>query len=450
MSTTTAIFGSYVLAERQGEPEMLRDQWLLIEGNRIVALQDRRPQADRVLDEPGRLVLPGLLNLHNHCCAEAFSRSRTEDLPMASGDDLLRVLGPISGTGSELLKSLSRPQRLDIARLGVLQLLKGGTTTVMEPFRNWFPEMFDAAAEMGIRFYGAPYLFSKDPAGNEIGASCLEAWDELFETWHQAADGRIRVVMSPHGSDTCDRDLLLAATRRAREVETQITLHLAQSEGEVATVSNREGGKTPIEFLDSLGMLGPDLLAAHCILASDDDLRTMAATGSTIVNCPRTYARAGVTAAFSRFREHGVRTLVGTDGYNMDLISELGAAALISKCRDGRADVATSRDLIAAVTREAANAVSRPDLGRIAIGATADLTVLSLESPFLRPLQDPVKAVVALGCRADVDIVMVDGEIVVQHGDYTRSNETEIVERGTAALDMIMNSAPFQSILPAH
>ena len=132
----------------------------------------------------------------------------------------------------------------------------------------------------------------------------------------------------------------------------------------------------------------------------------MAGIGATVLNCPRTYARAGVTAAYSRFRKHGVRTLVATDGYNMDLLSELNAAALISKCTEGRADVATSRDLIGAVTRDAADALARPDLGRIEPGATADLTAVSLRSPLLRPVHDPLKAVVALASRADVDIVI--------------------------------------------
>ena len=216
-----------------------------------------------------------------------------------------------------------------------------------------------------------------------------------------------------------------------------ITLHLAQSGGEVATIARTGGGRTPVEYLEWLGVLGPDLLAAHCILASDADLRLMAGIGATVLNCPRTYARAGVTAAYSRFRKHGVRTLVATDGYNMDLLSELNAAALISKCTEGRADVATSRDLIGAVTRDAADALARPDLGRIEPGATADLTAVSLRSPLLQPVHDPLKAVVALASRADVDIVMVDGRLLVEEGRYLLGDEDAITAAGTAAVDAI-------------
>ena len=97
-----------------------------------------------------------------------------------------------------------------------------------------------------------------------------------------------------------------------------------------------------------------------------------------MLNCPRVFARAGTTAAFGRFAAHGLRTLVGTDAYNMDLIGELNAAAMVSKLQSGRAEVASAPELIAAVTREAAAAVKRPDLGVIRPGARADLTVVDL------------------------------------------------------------------------
>src|SRR4029434_1439442 len=97
----------------------------------------------------------------------------------------------------------------------------------------------------------------------------------------------------------------------------------------------------------------------------------MAAKGATVLNCPRVFARAGVTAAFSRFAEHGVRTVVGTDGYNMDLLGELNAASMISKIASARADVANAPDLIESVTATAAAVMKRPRLGAIWPARTA-------------------------------------------------------------------------------
>ena len=353
------------------------------------------------------------------------------------------MLLPLAKRGIEIL---SREERLAVARLGILQLLLGGNATVMEPFRNGIPEMFDAAAEMGIRFYGAPYLFSTadakaDASGQVVyagddGAADLRRWDALHAAWEGRDEGRIRLAMSPHATDTCGPDLLRAATARARALGVPITTHLAQSRGEVATIRARYG-RTPAEYLDWLGVMGPDLLAAHCIDCTDDDLRLMAARGAAVLNCPRVFARSGTTAAFGRFAGHGVRTLIGTDGYNMDLLGEMNAAAMISKIVSGRAEVASAPELIAAVTTAAAAAIARPDLGRIRPGAAADLSVIDLSHPHLQPLHDPRRALVWLANRGNVDAVMVDGRLLLQGGRLRHGDQDAITAAGVAAIGRI-------------
>ncbi len=444
--TTVAIFGAWVLTRRDGRPHVVRDRWVLVEGNRIAAVTPDRPAADETFDRPGRFVLPGLLNLHNHCFSEAIARSHTEDGRGRKGGRSIvyTVLLPLSKTALTLL---SPQERLSIARLGILQLLKGGATTVMEPFRNGLPEMFEAAEEMGLRFYGAPYLFSTADAkagpdgrvtyAGDDGEADLAAWNALHARWEGRGEGRIRLAMSPHATDTCGPDLLRACAARARELGVPITTHLAQSDDEVATIRARHDGRSPAEYLDWLGLLAPDLLAAHCIASTDDDLRLMAARGATVLNCPRVFARAGRTAALGRFAAHGIRTLVGTDGYNMDLLGELNAASLISKIAAGRAEVADSATLIDAVTGEAAAAIRRPDLGVIAPGAAADLTVVDMMHPHLQPLHDPLRGLIALANRADIAQVMVDGRILVDEGRYRHGDEARIVREGAAAVARI-------------
>jgi cytosine/adenosine deaminase-related metal-dependent hydrolase len=298
--------------------------------------------------------------------------------------------------------------------------------------------MFDAAEEMGLRFYGAPYVFSSQ--GESDGDMCdLSIWNELYDRWHGAGGDRIRVAMSPHATDTCSPDLLQSACARAAELDIPLTIHVAQSRDEVDTIRRRHGGRSPVEYLDWLGLLRPNMLAAHCVECSDNDLSLLAARDVTILNCPRTLARAGVTASYARFAAHGVRTLVATDGYNMDIVSELGAAALISKTSSGRADVASASELVDAVTRQAAKAIGRDDLGVIRKGASADLTVLDLSGPYLNPLHDPLRAMVTLGNRADVETVMVDGRLLVREGRFQLGDEGNIVSAGAAAVAKIWN-----------
>jgi cytosine/adenosine deaminase-related metal-dependent hydrolase len=441
-----AIYGSYVLTRRDRVQEVLRDHWVLIEGKAIAAVTRQRPAADEVFDRPGRFILPGLLNLHNHCFSEAVARSHTEDGHGRRNNQSIvyTVLLPLTRRGAELL---SAAERLAVARLGILQLLKGGATTVMEPFRNTIPEMFDAAEEMGIRFYGAPYLFSTSDAragpdgvvqyAGDDGAADLLTWDALYQRWNGRGQGRISLAMSPHATDTSGPDLLRACAARARELGVPITTHLAQSQSEVATIGKRHGGRTPAEYLDWLGLLAPDLLAAHCIASTDADLKLMAARGAAVLNCPRVFARSGVTAAFSRFVAHGVRTVVGTDGYNMDLLGELNAASMISKISSQRADAASAPELIDAVTATAASLIKRADLGIIAPGATADLTVIDMTHPHLQPLFDPRRALIALANRANVDQVIVDGRVLVGGGRYLHGDQAAIVAAGAAAIGKI-------------
>jgi cytosine/adenosine deaminase-related metal-dependent hydrolase len=444
--TSGAIFGRFVLVHTGGVQEVLRDRWVLIEGRRIAAITSDKPAADHVFDRPGRFILPGLLNLHNHCFSEAIARTHTEDGHARRNNQSIvyTVLLPLSKSGLEIL---SPGERLAAARLGILQLLKGGATTVMEPFRNGLPEMFDAAEEMGIRFYGAPYLFSAADAkagsdgvvhyaGND-GQADLDAWNALHAAWHGRGEGRIRLAMSPHATDTCGPDLLRACAARARALDVPITIHLAQSNAEVTTIKACHHGRSPAEYLDWLGLLTPDLLAAHCVASSDDDLRLMAERGATVLNCPRVFARAGRTAAFSRFAGHGIRTLVCTDGYNMDLLGELNASSIISKVSSGRADVATAPALIDAVTRSAAAAIKRPDLGTLAPGATADVTVIDLSHPHCQPLANPRRGLIALANRANVDLVIVDGRVLIDEGRYTGGDEAAITAEGAAAIQRI-------------
>jgi cytosine/adenosine deaminase-related metal-dependent hydrolase len=451
-NATTAIFGSYVLARQDGRQTVLRDQWVLLEGNRIAAVGPSRPaRADRIYDRPGRFVLPGLMNMHNHCFSEAVARTHTEDGAgrKHNASIVYTVLLPLSKRGIEIL---TPAERLDVARLGILQLLKGGVATVMDPFRNGISEMFDAALEMGIRFYGAPYLFSNaDPkadmsgivhyetanAAGSDGSADLKRWNEMHAIWHGRDDGRIRIAMSPHATDTCGPDLLRAAVARARELGVPITTHMAQSKSEVATIASRYHDRTPAQYLDWLGVLGPELLAAHCIQCSDADLALMAARGATVLNCPRVFARSGTAAVFGRFAGAGVRTLVGTDGYNMDLLGELHAAAMISKIAAGRADVANAPELIDAVGSTAAAAVGRVDLGEIKPGNAADITVVDLTHPHLQPLFDPRRALIWLANRADIAMVVVDGRVLIDDGAYIGGDEAAITQAGAAAMHKI-------------
>ena len=242
--------------------------------------------------------------------------------------------------------------------------------------------------------------------------------------------------MSPHATDTCGPDLLRAAAARARELGVPITTHVAQSASEVATIQARYDC-TPAEYLDWLGMLAPDLLAAHCMASSDADLALMAARGASVLNCPRVFARGGTTAAFGRFAAAGVRTLIGTDGYNIDLIGEMNAAAMVSKLAAGRADVATAPEIIGAVTRRSRRRDRARRPRRDPPGGNGRPHGDRPSHPHLQPLHDPRRALVWLANRANVDAVMVEGRLLVAGGHCTEVDQAAVVAAGVAAVRRI-------------
>jgi cytosine/adenosine deaminase-related metal-dependent hydrolase len=445
-----AVLGSHVLVEQDGVPAVLADHWVLVEGARIAAVTPTRPAADLVLDAPGRFVLPGLINMHHHSVSEMIARARGED-PGGAGSVakiVYQVLMPLTLRAGTLL---SKQERLAIARLGMLQLALGGCASVMEPFRPVLAEMFEAAEEFGLRYWGAPYLFSTaDPqfradgsvdyaaTSTDDSSRDLAEWNTLHARWHGAAEGRIAVAMSPHATDTCDPALLRACLDRARELGVPFTIHLAQSPDEVATIRARHGC-SPAEYLDRAGVLVPGTLAAHCVACSDDDLRLMAARGVVVLNCPRVFAREGILAPFARFARHGLQVCVATDGYGGDLLGDLSMAAMVSRLWAGDPGAVTAGALLESVTAGAAKALGRSDLGAIREGAAGDLTVFDLTHPQIAPLRDPRRALLAYPGSARMETLIVAGRPLVGGGRWLGGDEAAVAAAGEAAVRRLWN-----------
>ena len=459
MSGAHAVYGRWVLASPGAQPQEVRtDTYVVIEGGLIAEVTNDRPRGIPIYEIPDAFVLPGFVNCHNHCSSSVLTRGLTEDRTTESPAEELvyRILMPL---GALAVETITDREMRSVMELGMVEIIKGGSTTLVEVFRAGQRETFDAAIELGLRFYGALYVFSSADLGFSEGritygsrGTEIRGLDEALaahQRYNGSEDDRIRVALAPHGADTCGPELLGAVRRSADELGCLMTIHLAQSAQEVEKVE-AEHGMRPAEYLEHCGLLGPNLIAAHCIYCSDEELEILRRTDTTVVSCPRTFSRVGLRSAYARFAGKGIRTVIGTDGYNMDFVTEMRAAGLVSKLHYNDGGAADAHQLVEAGTRGGAAALHRDDLGRIEPGACADLVVIDMGKPHLQPVSDPLRTLVWNVDRADVAASLVDGRYLVRDGALQTGDERDIVRRGAAAVEKLWREARARGLMDEH
>jgi cytosine/adenosine deaminase-related metal-dependent hydrolase len=237
------------------------------------------------------------------------------------------------------------------------------------------------------------------------------------------ANGRVRGLLAPREVETCSVDLLRATRKAADELRMPIVTHAAYNVIEFYEIV-REHRMTPVELLESVGLLGPDLTIGHGNLVADHglihysggrDITLMGRYGVTVSHCPVNIARrARSLDSWPAYRAAGVNLALGTDTYPRDLIMQMRMASYFGKVISHNLFAAPASEVFEAATLGGARALGRDDLGRLAPGAKADIVVIDLETrDSLRfgPVRDPIKALVECGIGDDVVTVIVDGVV---------------------------------------
>jgi 5-methylthioadenosine/S-adenosylhomocysteine deaminase len=242
--------------------------------------------------------------------------------------------------------------------------------------------------------------------------------------------------------ETCTEPLLRAAKRTARELNVPIHTHAGGNLIEFQRIME-EHRRTPVQFLADIGFLDERTLLGHAVFTTahpwprypfGDDLRLLAQTGATVGHCPYKYAKMAMTLhSFQRYLEAGVTVAIGTDTYPMDMVAELRWASILAKVTDENYQVGLPRDVFNAATLGGCKFLNRPDLGRLAPGAKADILLINLDHLGAPIYADPIKALVEASSGRDVDTVIVDGQILVEGGRTRRVNEDEVYAKARQA-----------------
>jgi cytosine/adenosine deaminase-related metal-dependent hydrolase len=465
----TAIEGGYILAYDGKMHRMLKDGTIIIEDDVIKFVgKSYVGSIDKKIDARKSLVIPGFIALHSHICGGHGETGRR-------GDGSRRQL-----YNSDLYDRMfprTRESAKAAAELNYVEVLKSGCTTLVElgsPNLLGNKGAVDLVDKMGIRsyllrMYNSGRWYTKDgkkvlyenfdgESWNENpGFKDLEESIKFIKDYNGSFNGRIGCLLGPSTVDTCSPALLKESRRYADEMNVGIQTHVSQSVVEFHEIMRRYG-KTPIEFLNNVGLLGKDLIAGHCIFIGGHskvgyadpwrkDIRLLAKTGTTVAHCPLVFARYGVALeSYSRYLMAGVNIGIGTDTYPMDIVREMGLAATISKIIEGEPRVATSHDLFNSVTLSGANALERKDLGRIAAGCKADIVFIKLDSINMSPVRDPIRNLVMNGTNNDVKTVMIDGKIIVEEGKISGINEEKLADNLQREQEKIWDMLPSHDI----
>lgn len=424
MSIDLLVHGGDVLTVDEAGT-VVRDGAVAVHEGEIVAvgpaeeLKARFTAAEDV-DAAGCLVLPGLVNTHTHL-AMTLIRGLADDVTLQGF--LERVL-PAEAR-------LLAPKNVAAAvRLAIAESVRAGVTSALDMY--WFHEAAEQAArEAGWRLHTGPTFMDVPEPPDAIAYEDRLEWARRDLLARGPARPGHRPVVFAHSTYTLSPDQLVEIFALAREFGALIHIHAAENATEVATVEVKYG-KRPVELLDSLGLLGDDVLLAHAVDLTGPEIAVLARTGTSVAHCPVSNLKLGCgIAPVPRLLSTGVTVGLGTDGAvssnTLDVLGAVRQAALVHKA-GGDPTLVGAEQAVRMATIEGARALGLGEqLGSLEVGKRADLVVLDLNAPHLRPPHDPWSTLAYAAHSADVRDTVVDGRVLMRDRVLTTLDEPAVI-----------------------
>ena len=448
----TLITEAYIATLDSNDRE-ISDGWVAIDGKRIVGIGQSNipPQFagfDRI-DGTGALLTPGFINTHHHLYQWATRGIATESTLF----EWLVTLYPIWG-------HLDAEVTFGAAQGALASLLLSGCTYTTDHHYVFPAEGGDclaaeieAAQGLGIRFH--PTRGSMDLGQSQGGLppdnvvedrdQILIATEDAIRRFHDPADdAMLKIAVAPCSPFSVTGELMKEAAQLARRENVRLHTHLAETIDE-ENFCQEKFGCSPTDYVESLGWLGPDVWMAHAIHLDDSAIDKFGKTGTGVAHCPSSNARLG--AGIARVQDlvkAGAPVGLGVDGAasneNGELLTEVRAAALWARLKDGPTAM-SARQSLALATRGGARVLGREkELGTIEVGKLADLVLWKLDDIGHIDIVDPIAALV-LGPKAEVKALLVNGEVRVRHGLITAIAHEEIAQQAARASKRILTSS---------
>ena len=357
-----------------------------------------------IVECEGKAAFPGLINMHTHA-GMSMMRGIGEDITFHEWIDRIW----------EIEKDIDEDYVYHATKVACLEMIKTGTTTFNDQY--WHVEAAcRAALEMGIRPAVSYVILDRnDPEESERQKIQCRKVYEASLAWSDMA----LFMISVHAIYSVREEMILWAVAFAREHGLKIHIHVSETKKEVEDCMAAHDGMSPVEYLDSLGVLGPDVIAAHTLWLSDNDVRILAERGVTCVHNVNSNLKlsSGYRFLYNELRDAGANLCLGTDGCassnNLDMLEAMKTSAMVQKAWRGDPSAMPLNELAGMVTVNAANALGL-DLGRIVPGALADILIVDVQGyQFLSP--GSFEANLVYSAHSDViDSVICNGRFVMR------------------------------------
>jgi len=395
------------------------DRQITYIGKQLSAIAD----VDQVVDLKGKWVLPGLVNAHSHILMT---------LLRGSGDDMLlkpwleTKIWPLEQQYTSEIASVS-------AQLGILEMLKTGTTTFSDMFN---PNGIDSDVVMesimntGIRGAFSHTIFSMGTP-EEQKSNLVEA-ERFAKIYKTVADGRFTTMVAPHSPYSCTTDALLESLRIAKENELMIHIHVSETEYEILDIEKRFGAR-PVEYLRKLGIFNQPTVMAHGVVLNDEERDILKEYDVRVAHNPISNLKLGsgiadIVSLLDKDIKVGIATDSTASNNNLDMFEEMRVAALLQKGMYKDATKLPAEKTLALATRIGAEAIGMGHTGSLEVGKKADfITIYPYDKVHLQPVSEAYSHLVYAAKGSDVCDVYIDGKQIVKEGSCLTIDEEKII-----------------------
>lgn len=406
-----------------------------VKGERIVAVGpageiEEKYEAEHVIADDHAVIMPGLINTHTHAPMVYF-RGMADDMPLKEWLENHIWPAERKWLGPEFVR--------DAAELACLEMVKAGVTTFNDMY--FFGEASaESVHKVGMRAVLGAGILDFPSVVAKTTDEYFDRAEHLIRTFKD--DPLVVPCIAPHAPYTCGPDIYRRTARLAEHYDVPVHTHLSETKWEVNEIKKRYG-KSPVEHLETTGILSKRLLAAHCVWLSDREIEILAHYGVYVSHCLESNLKlASGIAPVIKMLKAGLKVTFGTDGAasnnDLDIMSEMSTAAKLHKAESGDPTALDARTALLMATRWGAEALCLGDkLGILKEGYLADMVMISLDKPHLTPLYDIYSHLVYSASASDVEYVMVNGRLIMDAGRTSICSEEEIIMKARSWAEKI-------------